>query len=126
AAATPAGLCARGAAAERRGEAARAHVLYDRCLAARPDRRVGEARDRLARALSAGDDGLVVIASQMPGAVVAIAPFLDGEPPLPAPVTIYLPRGRHAIRVTAPGFLPYATEIEVEGRERRTILANAP
>jgi hypothetical protein len=115
--------CARGRALAARGDAARAHVLLDRCLAAGGgDDATRALRDRLARTLGDGDDAVVTISAKAAGATVALS-FLPDEPPLPAPVTVYLPRGRHHLEVRAPGHLPYARDVEVTGRDRLAVFA---
>jgi hypothetical protein len=75
---------------------------------------VGEQHESLLVRLGAGGHGLLAIETAPPGARLAIS-TLDEEAVVHAPVQLWVPLGRVAVRATHPGFQETPAEMVVEG-----------
>jgi len=108
--------CARGLAAQRDGNLARAELLLADCASAEGQ----DAWHEVTARLKAGDHALVVVSIQPAGAQVEIAAL--GEP-FASPRDVWLPPGKHAVRVTARGHRSLTTELVAAEHSRTSLVA---
>jgi len=121
-------LCNIGLAYGELGRLHRAHWFLDQCLERwsetedKPiDPRAAEYLNDAAARLSRGDNGRVRIKVRPEDATIAIPKvFADDEPVRPRRI-VWLPAGRHRVRVAKSGFRPAEVTVAIERGEQREI-----